>query len=113
MLTLAHAGADVVALVTDQPRHQSYTAFAFAAAARWRVPVWTSAAVRRIAGRGRLDGVELADLPTGTVSFVECDMLVFTADWIPDHGQAQYRSRSGRASTSQAVTPRDIRAQVW
>jgi pyruvate/2-oxoglutarate dehydrogenase complex dihydrolipoamide dehydrogenase (E3) component len=89
MLTLAHAGADVVALVTDQPRQQSYAAFALAAAARWRVPVRTSAAVRRIVGRGRLDGIELADLRTGTVSFVECGTLVFTADWIPDHELAR------------------------
>ena len=65
MVTLAHAGADVVALVTDQRRQQSYAAFALAAAARWRVPVWTSTAVRRVAGRGRLDGAELADLRTG------------------------------------------------
>jgi thioredoxin reductase len=89
MLTLAHAGAHVVALVTDQPRHQSYAAFALAAAARWRVPVWTSAAVRRIAGRDRLDGVELADLRTGALSFIACDTLVFTADWIPDHELAR------------------------
>jgi thioredoxin reductase len=89
LLTLAHAGADVVALVTDQPRQQSYAAFALAAAARWRVPVWTSAAVRRIAGRDRLDGIELADVRTGAVSFVECDTLVFTADWIPDHELAR------------------------
>jgi thioredoxin reductase len=89
MLTLAHAGADVLALVTDQPRHQSYAAFALGAAARWRVPVWTSTAVRRIAGRDRLDGVELADLRTGALSFVGCDTLVFTADWIPDHELAR------------------------
>src|SRR5206468_8260492 len=38
MVTLAHAGADVLALVTDQPRHQSFAVFALAAAARWRVP---------------------------------------------------------------------------
>jgi thioredoxin reductase len=89
MLTLEHAGADVVALVTDQPRQQSYAAFALAAAARWRVPVWRSAALRRIAGRDRLDGIELADLRTGAISFVECDTLVFTADWIPDHELAR------------------------
>jgi thioredoxin reductase len=89
MLTLVHAGADVVALVTDQPRQQSYAAFALAAAARWRVPVWTSAALRRIAGRGRLDGIELTDLRTGAISFVECCTLVFTADWIPDHELAR------------------------
>jgi hypothetical protein len=89
MVTLAHAGADVVALVTDQPRQQSYAAFALAAAARWRTPVWTSTALRRVSGRGRLDGVELADLRTGAVRFVGCDTLVFSGDWIPDHELAR------------------------
>ena len=89
MVTLAHAGADVVALVTDQPRQQSYAAFALAAAVRWRAPVWTSTALRRVSGRGRLDGAELADLRTGAVRFVACDTLVFTGDWIPDHELAR------------------------
>ncbi|HSS89563.1 MAG TPA: FAD-dependent oxidoreductase [Streptosporangiaceae bacterium] len=89
MVTLAHAGADVLALVTDQPRHQSFAAFALAAAARWRTPVWTTTAVRRIAGRDRLEGVELADLRTGGTRFVGCDTVVFTGDWIPDHELAR------------------------
>jgi thioredoxin reductase len=89
MVTLAHAGADVLALVTDQPRHQSFTAFALAAAVRWRAPVWTATAVRRIAGRDRLEGVELADLRTGGTRFVGCDTVVFTGDWIPDHELAR------------------------
>jgi pyruvate/2-oxoglutarate dehydrogenase complex dihydrolipoamide dehydrogenase (E3) component len=89
MVTLAHAGADVVALVTDQPRHQSYAAFALAAAARWHTPVWTSTAVRRVAGRDRLVGVELTDLRTRETRFVSCDTLVFTGDWIPDHELAR------------------------
>jgi thioredoxin reductase len=89
MVTLEHAGADVLALVTDQPRHQSFAAFALAAAARWRVPVWASTAVRRIAGRDRLEGVELADLRTGVTRFVGCDTVVFTGDWIPDHELAR------------------------
>ncbi len=89
LVTLAHAGADVLALVTDQPRHQSFAAFALAAAARWRAPVWASTAVRRIAGRDRLEGVELADLRTGVTRFVGCDTVVFTGDWIPDHELAR------------------------
>jgi hypothetical protein len=88
-VTLAHAGADVVALVTDLPRQQSYAAFALAALARWRVPVWTSTAVRRLEGRSRLAAVELADLRTGAGRRVECDTLVFTGDWIPDHELAR------------------------
>jgi thioredoxin reductase len=89
MVTLAHAGANVVALVTEQPRQQSYAAFALAAAAAWRVPVWTSTAVRLVHGRGRLTGVDLADLRTGALRQIECDTLVFTGDWIPDHEQAR------------------------
>ena len=89
LVTLAHAGADVTALVTDQPRQQSYAAFALAAAARWRVPVWTSTAVRRVTGRGELAAVELADIRSGAVRVVACDTLVFTGDWIPDHELAR------------------------
>ena len=88
-LTLEHAGADVVALVTGHERQQSYTAFRFGAAVRWRVPVWTSSAVRRIAGRGRLEGVEVADVRTGAARFVPCELVVFTGDWIPDHELAR------------------------
>jgi pyruvate/2-oxoglutarate dehydrogenase complex dihydrolipoamide dehydrogenase (E3) component len=90
VVTLAHAGAEVVALVTDNQRQQSYAAFRLGAALRWRVPVWTSTAVRRVDGRERLAGVEVADLRTGATRFVPCDTLVFTADWIPDHELARH-----------------------
>jgi thioredoxin reductase len=89
MVTLAHAGAEVVALVTDRPRHTSYAAFALAASWRWHVPVWSSTVVRRVSGRGRLDGAELADLTSGETRLVPCDLLVFTGDWIPDHELAR------------------------
>ena len=98
-LTLAHAGADVVALVTEHERQQSYAAFRFGAAVRWRVPVWTSSAVRRIAGRGRLEGVEVADVRTGAARFVPCEVVVFTGDWIPDHELARLAGLAMDAGT--------------
>ena len=65
-VTLAHAGARVLALVTDQPRHQSYAAFRLGAALRWRVPVWTSTAVTRVTGaNGRLAAVEVSGVDGG------------------------------------------------
>ena len=88
-MTLAHAGADVIALVTEYERQQSYAAFRFGAAVRWRVPVWTSSSVRRVAGRGRLEGVEVAEARTGSARFVPCEVVVFTGDWIPDHELAR------------------------
>jgi thioredoxin reductase len=88
-VTLAHAGARIVALVTDQERQQSYAAFRLGAALRWRVPVWTSTEVRRVVGSGRLAGVEVAEVRTGGSRFVPCDTLVFSGDWIPDYELAR------------------------
>jgi thioredoxin reductase len=88
-MTLSHAGADVVALVTEHGRQQSYVAFRVGAALRWRIPVWTGCAVRRVVGRGRLAGVEVADVRTGAARFVPCEVVVFTGDWIPDHELAR------------------------
>ena len=94
VVTLAHAGARVVALVTEHERQQSYAAFRLGAALRWRVPVWTSTAVSRIVGRERLEGVEVTDLRSGSSRFVPCDTLVFTGDWIPDHELARHAGLS-------------------
>jgi thioredoxin reductase len=89
-MTLEHAGARVVALVTDLERQQSYAAFRAVAALRWRIPVWTSCVVRRVVGPdGRLTGVELADLRNGNTRIVRCEILVFSGDWIPDHALAR------------------------
>ena len=91
-VTLAHAGAEVVALVTGHERQQSYAAFRLGAALRWRIPVWTRVTVSRIvagqgAERGRLAGVEVTR--DGTARFVPCETVVFTGDWIPDHELAR------------------------
>jgi thioredoxin reductase len=85
LLTLAHGGARAVAMTTERPRHQSFAAFRLGALARFRVPLRTSTAVTAIRGRRRVEAVELTDLRTGAVESVDCDTVVFTGDWIPDH----------------------------
>jgi thioredoxin reductase len=85
ILTLAHGGADTIALTTELPRHASVAAFRVGARLRYRVPVWTRTQVTAIHGRPRVEQVELTDLDTGRVRTVGCDTVVFTADWIPDH----------------------------
>ena len=90
-LTLAHAGARVIALVTEHERQQSYAAFRAAAALRWRIPVWTSAVVT--GGSPAPDG-GVAEWSSpgragGSARFVPCEILVFTGDWIPDHSLAR------------------------
>ena len=85
LLTLAHGGAKTVGMVTELPRHQTFALFRAGAAARWRAPLWTRTAVTAIHGRPRVEEVELTDLDSGATRSVDCDTVVFTADWIPDH----------------------------
>jgi thioredoxin reductase len=83
--TLAHAGASVAGLVTDLRKHQSLGAFRAGAAVRYRAPVWTRTALTGIRGVERVESVELTELDSGNTRQVDCDLVIFTADWIPDH----------------------------
>jgi thioredoxin reductase len=85
LLTLAHGRARAVAMTTDHAAHQSLAAFRWAAALRFRTPLMTRTAVSAIRGRCRVDGVQLTDLDSGQTREIPCDLVVFTADWIPDH----------------------------
>jgi thioredoxin reductase len=72
ILTLAHGGADTIALTTELPRHASLAAFRVGARLRYRVPVWTRTQVTAIRGRSRVEEVELTDLDSGRTRAVEC-----------------------------------------
>jgi thioredoxin reductase len=85
LLTLAHGGARAIGMTTELPRHQTLALFRGGAALRWRTPVWTRTAITAIHGRPRVEEVELTDLDSGHTRSVECDTVVFTADWIPDN----------------------------
>jgi thioredoxin reductase len=102
--TLAHGGARTVAVTTELPRHQSYGALRWAATARYATvpdigtavaprpsplpkppPVLAHTAVMEIHGRERVTGVTVLDLRSGESRVIECDTVVFTGDWLPDH----------------------------
>jgi thioredoxin reductase len=85
LLTLAHAGVEVVGMVTEHPRHQTFGVFRAGAALRYRTPLWTRTSVTGIYGRPRVEEVELLDLDAGAMRRVSCDTVVFTANWIPDN----------------------------
>ena len=83
--TLAHGGASVAGLVTELPRHQSLRAFRAGAAVRYRAPVWSRTKLSAIHGSERVEAVELTELDSQNTRTVECDLVIFTADWVPDH----------------------------
>ncbi len=63
--TLARAGAEVAALVTDEPRHQSFALLRALLGLGHRLPVLTSTKVAAVRGRTRVEAVELTDLRSG------------------------------------------------
>ena len=76
-------------MVTPLARHQTYEPLRIATATRHRVPIRTGVDVDEIIGRRRVEAVVLSD-----GSRIDCDTVVFTGDWIPDHELAR-RSGSG------------------
>ncbi|MFI5258814.1 MAG: NAD(P)/FAD-dependent oxidoreductase [Candidatus Limnocylindrales bacterium] len=89
LLTLEHAGAKTLAVLTEQPRHQSYRPLVLVTATRLRVPVLGGQKVIGILGRKRVEAVEVTDMATGASRQIACDTIVFTGDWIPDHELAR------------------------
>ena len=97
ILTLAHIGCRSVAMVTPLPRHQSYTVLKLAAASRHRVPILTGVDIAEIVGRKRVEQVVLTDGRR-----IDCDVVVFTGCWVPDHELAR---RSGLAMNAAIKGP--------
>jgi thioredoxin reductase len=90
VITLKHTGADVLALITDLPCHQSLLQYKLISTDRYRVPIYTDMKLTRIMGQSRVEAVELTHALDGSVHQIECDTVVFTGDWIPDYELAFY-----------------------
>jgi hypothetical protein len=72
-------------MTTPYPSPESYAVFNAAGKLGLRVPVATHTRVTRVLGRPELHGVEIENTDTGERRVVECDTVVFSGDWIPDH----------------------------
>ncbi|MGL5819134.1 MAG: FAD-dependent oxidoreductase [Phycicoccus sp.] len=85
VLTLREAGCSVAALVSAYPRSEAYTAFSLPGRAVLRATVVPHSRLARIDGRERVRSVEIEDLRSGRRRRIECDTVVMTGDWVPDH----------------------------
>ncbi len=85
VLTLRHAGCRTVMVTTEYAKPDTYAALAWGGRMLFRPALRMRTRVVRIIGRGRVSGVEIEHLDTGRREVVDCDTVVFTGDWIPDH----------------------------
>ena len=90
VLTLKHAGCRTELMTTTYPSPESYGVFNVAGKSPLLgVEVATRTRLVRIIGKPALQAVEIENLDTGARRIVECDTLVLTGDWIPDHELAR------------------------
>jgi len=90
VLTLKHAGCHTALMTTAYPSPESYAVFnAAGKSPLMGVDVATRTRVSRIIGKPALLAIEIENLDTGDRRIIECDTLVLTGDWIPDHELAR------------------------
>ncbi len=89
VLTLREAGCATVAMVSGYPRAEAYGVFRTAGRALLRGPVLTRSRLVAVHGKGRVRSVIVEDMRTGRRHEIDCDTVVFTGDWIPDHELAR------------------------
>lgn len=90
VLTLRHAGCRAVLMTSQYPSPESYGLFNLAARTPvLDVPVCTRTRLVRIIGKPTVQAVEIENLDTGDRRTIECDTVVLTGDWIPDHELAR------------------------
>ena len=94
VMTLMHAGVQVLNLVTELPHHQLYLPVFLPAKILFadilaRAPILPNTRVSNIFGRSRVEGIELTNLTSGKTQHLECDTVIFTGDWIPENELAR------------------------
>lgn len=91
VMTLREAGCATALMTTTHLRPESYVAFSMPGRLALGVRVARRTEVVRIMGKDRVRAVEIRHLDTGARRTFECDTVVFTGDWIPDHELARAR----------------------
>jgi len=88
LMTLMHANVKCAMMVTEESNHQiefPYVAMKWAIAdILTRTPIVTNTKVTNIFGRKRVEGIEITH-QNGQIELVECDTVIFTGNWIPEH----------------------------
>ncbi|MBJ7398731.1 FAD-dependent oxidoreductase [Mycolicibacterium sp.] len=89
VLTLREAGCTPVAMTTVYPHSEAYTAFRIPGQLLIRGPVLGRTRMVSITGSDRVESAVVEHLDTGRRTTIDCDTVVFTGDWIPDHELAR------------------------
>jgi thioredoxin reductase len=89
VLTLREAGCATVGMVSGYPHSEAYAVFRMPGRFLMGGPVYTRSRVVSIDGKDRVRAAVVENIETGRRTTVDCDTVVFSGDWIPDHELAR------------------------
>jgi thioredoxin reductase len=89
VLTLREAGCATVGMVSAYPHAEAYAMFRIPGRMLTRGPIFTRSRIVGIEGKGRVRAAVVENIETGKRTSVDCNTVVFTGDWIPDHELAR------------------------
>jgi thioredoxin reductase len=112
VLTLREAGCATVAMISSHPRSEAYAAFRVPGRAVLRGPVLTRSRVVSIDGKRRVRSVLVENIDTGARTVIECDTVVTTGDWIPDHELARTAGLAMDSATRGPLVDASLRTSV-
>lgn len=89
VLTLRESGCVTAGMVSGYPRAEAYAAFRVPGRFLLDGPLFTRSRIVEIRGKDRVRSAVVENLDSGSRLSVDCDTVVFTGDWIPDHELAR------------------------
>jgi len=89
VLTLRESGCTTVGMVSGYPHAEAYAAFRFPGRFLMDGPVFTRSRLVGIHGKDRVHSAVVENIVSGSRKRIDCDTVVFTGDWIPDHELAR------------------------
>jgi thioredoxin reductase len=89
VLTLREAGCATVGMISAYPRSEAYAMFRAPGRLLMEGPVHTRSRICGIEGKGRVRTAVVENIDTGSRQRIDCDTVVFTGDWVPDHELAR------------------------
>lgn len=115
LMSLMGTGIKCEMMVTEEASHQ--IAFPYVVM-KWaladiisRTPILTNSRISNIVGEKRVEGIELTH-KNGNKRLVECDTVIFTGNWIPEHELARMGGLKIDQNTKGPVIDKNFQSSV-